>query len=333
MNASPDPASSGAGGFHSLTYDQILHLVEEVLRTRCTNWCRPLNSYINRVYEVHPAAAAPVIVKFFRPGRWSREALLEEQEFLFELDATEVPVIRPIGDAPSSALHQWEGVQFALYPKQGGRICEEPTPEQWRQLGRLMGRVHQVGAAHAAPHRVHMHPEHVTADQIEFILSSGLVGREHRQAYEDAAWETVELIAPAFDDVDFIRLHGDVHRQNLIHRPDEPFTIIDFDDMAMGPAVQDVWMLLPGRPRDCRYELDCFLAGYEVFRPFEPRQLRLIEPLRAMRYIHFAAWCARQAADGGFTRLAADWGAPAYWRQEIDELRRQHHRIREEGAG
>ena len=323
----------GHPDFHHLTYDVVIGLAEEALGVRCSNLCRPLNSYINRVYEVHPEGTEPVIAKFYRPGRWSRQALRDELEFLFELRDSEVPVAPPLGDSPDEALHEYEGTCFVLFPKRGGRICDEPTREQWQQLGRLVGRVHQVGAAHASRDRITLTPSEATSDQLDYILDHGRLPDEVFAAYEDAAEETLESIAPLFDEIPLQRIHGDLHHQNLIFRPGEAFTVIDFDDMAMGPAVQDIWMLLPGRVLDCRFELDLFLGGYEIFRPFDARQVALIEPLRAMRYIHFTAWCVRQAADGGFARLAPDWGSPSYWRQETHELRKQQQEIRDAGGG
>jgi Ser/Thr protein kinase RdoA (MazF antagonist) len=313
--------------FHHLTYDVVIGLVEEILDVRCTNLCRPLNSYINRVYEVQQESGDPIIAKFYRPGRWSRRALMDEQEYLFELQDADIPVIAPLGTDPASALHEYEGTSFALFPRKGGRICDEPDTDQWRQLGRLVGRVHQVGATHAAHDRVTLTPESVTEDHIDYILDSGLVAEEYQDAYQSTAEDTVDLIAHLFDDMPHLRIHGDLHHQNLIYRPGESFYIIDFDDMAMGPAVHDLWMLLPGRLQDSRHEMDLLLEGYETFRPFSDSQLGLIEPLRAMRYIHFTAWCVRQAADGGFARLDADWGTPAYWRQEIHELEKQQQEI------
>jgi Ser/Thr protein kinase RdoA (MazF antagonist) len=286
-----------------------------------------LNSYINRVYEVHREEGDPVIGKFYRPGRWSREALQDEHDFLRELQEAEVPVVAPLAGVEAHTLHDFHGMAFALFPKKGGRICDEPSPDQWKELGRLMARVHVVGSRHEPRDRIVMTPDASTCAQLDYILRSGLIPRECRKDYEAAARETVELIEPLFEDVSRIRIHGDCHFQNLIYRPGESFFIIDFDDMAMGPPVQDVWMLLPGRLQDARREMDLFLDGYETFREFEHASLRLIEPLRAMRFIHFTAWCVRQAKDGGFARLAPDWGTAAYWKREIHELGKQQTEI------
>jgi Ser/Thr protein kinase RdoA (MazF antagonist) len=319
--------SGAKADFDHLTPDVVLHLVEEVLGGRCTNICRPLNSYINRVYEVHREEGDPVIAKFYRPGRWSREALQDEHDFLGELREAEVPVVAPLAGHEAGTLHAFHDMHFALFPKKGGRICDEPDAGQWKELGRLIARVHVVGAAHDPRDRIALSPGASTSAQVDYILRSGLVVPECRREYESVARETVDLVTPMFEGAASIRIHGDCHFQNLIHRPGEGFFVIDFDDMAVGPPVQDAWMLLPGRLQDARREMDLFLHGYETFRDFEHASLRLIEPLRAMRFIHFTAWCVRQAKDGGFARLAPDWGAAGYWRREIHELRKQQAEI------
>jgi Ser/Thr protein kinase RdoA (MazF antagonist) len=137
----------------------------------------------------------------------------------------------------------------------------------------------------------------------------------------------IEMIAPLFSGVETLRLHADCHRGNILYRPDEGYHLLDFDDMAVGPAMQDLWLILPDRLPRARAVLDRILEGYETFMPFPYATLHLIEPLRAMRFIHYTAWCARQKADGGFTRLTPDWGTPNFWRQEIADLRTQRQEI------
>ena len=204
----------------------------------------------------------------------------------------------------------------------------EHDAAEWEQLGRLVGRVHRVGAVYDAKDRVTMDAD-LGQRYLQTILASGQVPAETRRDYETAVNEVLEEITPRFDDVDPIRIHGDLHVQNLIDRPGDRLYIIDFDDMALGPPVQDLWMLLPGRLADARHECDCFLRGYETFMDFDHGSLRLIEPLRALRFLHFTSWCAQQAADGGFTRLSPDFGSAASWRREADDLRRQLVEIRD----
>lgn len=313
--------------FDHLTPDAVLDFVEGALSSRCANLCRPLNSYINRVYEVQLASGDFVIPKFYRPGRWDRDALQDELDFLTDLKADEIPVIAPLADGEGTTLFSAEGMYFAVFPKMGGRICDEPREQEWLELGRLLARVHVVGSARPAVHRVIMAPREVTSMHIDYLLASGVIPAGHRAEYEEAARGVVDRIAPLFEGVEQIRIHGDCHHQNIIHRPGESFYMIDFDDMAMGAPVHDLWMLLPGRLIDAAYEADLLLEGYEMFRDFDRSSLALIEPLRAMRFVHFTAWCAHQAADGGFARMAPDWGTPEYWRREIHELRKQEQEI------
>ncbi len=309
--------------FSDLTPDRVLDLTEQALGRRCASHCRPLNSYINRVYEVQTDEREAYIIKIYRPGRWSRQALLDEHEFMMELQQDDIPVIAPLVGTDGQTLREEDGLFYTVFPRRGGRVCDEPSPEQWRQLGRLIARTHQIGARHRPVARVTMHPEQSTAQQLDAILSSGCVSPDLRAGYEDVVRGMIRETAPLFEDVSMQRIHADCHSQNLIDRQDGTFYIIDFDDMAIGPPVQDIWMLLPGRLQDSRAEMDCFLDGYETFREFDYTSLRLIEALRAMRYVHYTAWCARQAADGGFARLAPDWGSHSFWRQEIHEMEKQ----------
>ena len=313
--------------FSGLSPDRVLQLVERALGKPASNVCRPLGSYINRVYDVQMDDGTWVVPKFYRPGRWSRDALQDEQDFLTELSAAEIPVVAPLRGVDGELLHQQHGLTFAVFPKKGGRALEEPSPDQWKELGRLLARLHAVGEQHAPRDRVQLHPEISTCQHLDFILEGDFPSDSIRDDYADVADDLIERIAPFFDDLATTRLHGDCHRANILGRPGEPFFLIDFDDMCVGPPVQDLWMMLPGHMRDSRVELDLLLEGYETFRELEPGTLRLIEPLRAMRIIHYTAWCARQKRDGGFARVAPDWGTAAFWRQETADLQRQRQEI------
>lgn len=321
--------------FSHLTPDVVINAIEEALAIRCSNLCRPLNSYINRVYELEMdsggyekhAAGGRLIAKFYRPGRWSRDALQDELDFLEELADAEIPVVPPLSSPCGRLLHELGGTWFAVFPKRGGRPLDEPSPEDWTQLGRLIGRMHTVGSEHAPRDRASLHPRKSTLAHLDYILRSGTIGGRNRSAYETAVTKLIEEIAPLFNDSEAFRIHGDCHRGNILFRPGEGYHLLDFDDMAVGPAVQDLWMILPDRLPRSRPELDLLLEGYELFREFPYDTLRLIEPLRAMHFIHFTAWCARQKADGGFARLSPGWGSDEFWRQELSELEKQRGEI------
>ncbi|MBC8145409.1 MAG: serine/threonine protein kinase [bacterium] len=216
---------------------------------------------------------------------------------------------------------------YTVFPKKLGRAIDEPTYDQWEELGRLLARVHLVGEMHLPEARMIMGPGESTRQHIEFILSRGVVPQNMRDEFARTAHETVELITPMFAGVERIRIHGDCHYGNIVYRPGESFYLIDFDDMVVGPPVQDLWMLLPGYAAESRAEIEMMVEGYETFRPFDRRTLRLIEPLRAMRFLHFLAWCAVQASDGSASRLAPGWGTSQYWQTEIEDLKRQQDEI------
>ena len=314
--------------FHFLTPDLVINLAEKALGQRLQNLCWPLASYINRVYELRLDNGESIVAKFYRPGRWSKAALDDEHTFLHELDEYELPVVAPVQLPDGSTLAEHEGMYYALFPRKAGRALEEPNYEQWEQLGRLLARVHAVGAQHPSAERITIHPHLSTRNNIEAVLSLTPPPPDLAKKYEQAATAIIDLIAPMFEGMERIRIHGDCHRTNIVWRPGDAMYVIDFDDMAMGPPVQDLWMLLPGHISESRAELELFLEGYETFRAFDRRSLRLIEPLRAMRYIHFTAWCAVQVADGGFSRIAPDWGSEDFWRREIRDLEMQKEEIR-----
>ena len=317
----PDP--SVPAGFGALTPDVVMDCAERVSGRRASGVCRPLTSYINRVYEVGMEDGGFLIAKFYRPGRWTRAALQDEQDFLRELAGAEVPVVAPLAGGDGNTLHEEAGLVFAVFPRMGGRACDEPSREEWLQIGRLLGRIHQVGRGRKAEHRLTMHPRQSSRTHLEFLRDSGAIPREVEGRYLDTAERLLDRIAPLFEGVAVQRLHGDLHRMNLLWRPGEGFHAIDFDDMGMGPAVQDLWMLLPDRLPAARPEFNLLLEGYELFAEYEDSQTRLIEPLRAMRYLHYAAWCARQKADGGRGLLGDDWGTADFWRRELADLQRQ----------
>ncbi len=321
------PGEPEAPDFGALTPDAVINAVEDALGVRCGSLCRPLNSYINRVYEVGLDAGGFVIAKFYRPGRWSRDALEDELDFLKELHEAEISVVPPIPGKDGALLHNYAGIWFSIFPKKGGRPLDEPAPAQWAQLGRLIARLHVVGARHSPRDRIHLHPQKSTQGHLRYILDSGTLAAQFRDEYEKTVMGMIELIAPLFDGVATLRLHADCHRGNILYRPDEGYHLLDFDDMAVGPAVQDLWLILPDRLARSRVELDRMLEGYNTFMPFQYETLQLIEPLRAMRFIHYTAWCARQKADGVFARLTPGWGVPEFWRQEIADLRIQRQEI------
>lgn len=316
--------------FRHLHPDRVIALTEEILETRALSVCHPLTSYINRVFEVHLEAGGAVVLKFYRPGRWSVDALAEEHDFVFDLADAGVPVVAPLTDAEGNSLFEDEGVWFAITPRKGGRPFEDPDDETWRMLGRTLARMHGVGDEAVPRHRLHWHPEEATLGHLEFILRHARGDARFKRQYEEVVTEMVGAIAPLFEERDLTRLHGDMHVANLMRRPGENGVhLIDFDDMVYGPPAQDLWMLLPGTVEDCPREIEHLLHGYREIREFHLEDLDLVEPLRAMRFVHFTAWCALQRREGGRNRLAEDFDQPSWWRGELSSLQDQRERIRE----
>ncbi len=315
--------------FQSITPDTILELAEVFLGRYLSNLCRPLNSYINRVYELEDEDGERIIIKFYRPGRWSKEAIEEEHAFLLELAEGEVPVISPLYGQHAATTGMFGDILFALFPKKGGRYVDELNREQWQALGRLLGRAHMIGAGARCSHRPVLHPEQSSRSHLQYILESRLLPADQEKEYQRVVTEFIALAAPLFTETEQIRIHADCHSGNLIFRPDEGYYLIDLDDMAMGPPVQDFWMLLPGDRYQARTELNWLLDGYETFRDFDYAGLRLIESLRAMRFIHYTAWCAYQVNADGFAAVVPDFGTRSYWQKEIQDLLDQIQVIKE----
>lgn len=321
--------------FSALTPDRVLDAVEAASRQRCTGIIRPLPSYINRVYTVEMASGENLVAKFYRPGRWTREALEDEHAFVCACAAEEIPVIAPLASSSGGTLGEAGGIFFAVFPKRGGRPIEpaDPGDAMWERLGALLARIHKVGERVPARARITMGPYTSTAADLDYLIDNNFLDARESQRLEDFGHALLEAIAPLFEGSETIRLHGDCQHTNVLERPDTGLFLIDFDDMMNGPPVQDLWMLLPGRLADAREEAERLIEGYETFRPFDRGSLRLIEPLRAMRMIYYLAWCARQSRDASFLKNHPDWGTQTFWAKELTDLELQLELIREVSCG
>lgn len=320
--------------FFELTPDRVLEAVE-TSGLRCTGRCMALNSFENRVYDVeieNESGNTRVVVKFYRPGRWSREQILDEHEFLKDLQAAEIPAIAPLAfpDDGSTLKATASGIWYTLFPKVGGRSPDEFTDEQLMRVGRLLGRVHNVGAAKPAPHRIRINPATYGWANLEFLLK-GFVPSEYSGRYQSAVRSILEFAEPLFAAAPPpLRLHGDCHPGNLLLNGQGHFFFLDFDDMVVGPPVQDVWLLVPGRDAASRASREVLLEGYSEMRAFDRATLGLLEPLRAMRFIHYSAWIARRWEDPAFPAAFPEFGSHAYWADETADLEEQLRVIRAE---
>ena len=336
--------SGGAWGdstqfFFEITPERVLEAVESG-GFQCTGRCMQLNSFENRVYDVEleledGPMQAPLnrrIVKFYRPGRWTREQILEEHEFLRDLRAAEIPAIAPIEfpDGETLKLTPSGGIWYALFPKVGGRAPDELTDDQLRRIGMLLARIHNVGAGKKARQRIELNPATYGLQNLEYLLAKW-IPLEFRGKYEATVREICSIVEPWFKDLpekSIHRVHGDCHLGNLLWNQEGPF-FLDFDDMVRAPAAQDIWLLTPGRDSDTKRQREIMLEGYEDFRALDRSTLRLIEPLRALRFVHYTAWIARRWEDPAFPAAFPEFGSHHYWADETQDLLEQLRLIRE----
>jgi len=308
---------------HQLNEYTVIDIVEPIIGFKLSNICLKRNSYINRVFEIENADTRDrLIVKFYRPNRWSEVTILAEHQFLRVFAEFDLPVIPPIS-LSNKTLFNANGIFFALFPKRGGRALDEFDLDMWEQIGRLIGHMHLIGTENtalkqASTHRVTWSPESVTVQHLETILP--LVPVDYQKPLQTATQNLIRTATPLFNTTPLIPLHGDCHRGNLIFRPQEGIYLIDFDDMVIGPAIQDLWMLLPDEVEACPVEIESFIEGYRTFFNFNQNSLKLIPYLQGMRLIHFAAWCAIQHTEDHFKDTFPDWGTPRYWNEIIKKL-------------
>lgn len=315
--------------FEDLTPHLLIDGVEEFTGKRFTGHTNPMASYINRVYEIETEDREKMIVKYYRPDRWSIDAIYDEHDFILDCVDDEIPVVAPLELNNGSTVGLWDKYAFALYPKKSGPMLEITKDEEWVRIGELIGRIHLCGGRYDAPNRIVLDPEGSTEVFLDNLLSGSLINDANRKPFEEVCRNILKTITPLFSDFEKIRIHGDCHRGNIIQRPGEGLMVIDFDDMATSVPVHDLWMLLPGRLDKCRKEMNLMLEGYEKFRKFDNRSLKLIEPLRAMRIIYFIEWSARQSQDHHFKRINPEWGGDIFWRTEINDLNVQYQEILE----
>lgn len=319
--------------FYSLTPERVMSAVE-VGGRRCTGRFIVLNSYENRVYQLELEDGDYVVGKFYRPGRWTRDQILDEHEFVWDLDDAEIPMACPLELSEDESLGELEGIFFTIYPRIGGRAPDEMDDDQLRRVGRLLGRIHHVGRTDVAEHRLALTPRTYGWDALELLLRGDHVMASHVGRYEEVATELLRLLEPIFEDFQgsWQRIHGDAHLGNVLRTP-AGFVFLDFDDMVMGPPVQDLWMLWGGRDAWALRRRDVLLEGYESMTSFDRGSLRLVEPLRALRYLHYTAWLAKRWADPAFKVAFPDFGTEAYWTTRTGDLAEQLRLVRAELAG
>lgn len=309
--------------FESLSPDLLIDAVESLGFVSDGRFLA-LNSYENRVYQIGIEDDEPMIAKFYRPERWSREQILEEHEFCYELVEQELPVVAPWRRCGGDSLHSFGDFSFALYQRRGGRAPELDNLDNLFTLGRLMGRIHGIGAARPFDHRPRLDSQGFGWDSYR-LISEQFIPDELRSAYDSLALDVlnrVEEILKEYGELNSIRVHGDCHSGNILWRDDNPH-FVDFDDARMAPAIQDLWMLLSGDRHEQSLQMAEIVEGYSEFHEFDVRELKLVEVLRTLRIMHHSAWIARRWSDPAFPMAFSWFDSPRYWSEHILQLREQ----------
>jgi len=309
--------------YAALTPDCVMNALESI-GFRSDGRLLALNSYENRVYQVGMEESAPLVVKFYRSGRWTDQAILEEHAFVAELFEREIPV-GPALIIAGKTLHHFEGFRFAVFTQHGGRAPELENRETLEWMGRFLGRIHAMGALKPFLHRPQLNIDSFGIVPRDYLLTHDFIPADLLPAYSSVAEQALDGIRHCFEragEVNNLRLHGDCHAGNVLWTDDGPH-FVDFDDSRMGPAVQDLWMLLSGERTDMVRQMGDVLAGYEDFCDFDERELHLVEALRTLRLIYYAAWLAQRWDDPAFKQAFPWFNSQHYWQDRILELREQ----------
>ena len=319
----PDETFPEPVDYSGLTPDTLLDAIEQCGYLTDGRFLA-LNSYENRVYQVGIEDHTPIIAKFYRPGRWSTEAIIEEHAFSLALLEQEIPVVAPL-IINDTSLHTFNGYRLALFPRQGGHWPELNTQEHREWMGRFIARIHMVGASQSFSHRPTLDIDSFGFNSYQFLLAEGFIPSHIETAYRTLAEDLLQQITGIYSiagNISTIRLHGDCHPGNILWTDQGPH-FVDLDDCRTGPAIQDIWMLISGERHEMQTQLMDIIEGYLQFRDFDHRELQLIEPLRTLRIMHYAAWLARRWEDPAFPRAFPWFNTPRYWEEHVLSLREQ----------
>ncbi|MDH3326589.1 MAG: serine/threonine protein kinase [Gammaproteobacteria bacterium] len=309
--------------YQNLTPDKVLDVVES-LGYPVNGQFLALNSYENRVYQLGVEDAPPVVVKFYRPGRWSNEAIQEEHDFSYELAEYDVPIALPL-NINGNTLHKVEEFRLAIFERKSGRAPELDQPQSLAQLGRLLARIHSVGSRGKFQHRQKLSNKILGHDARAFVLNSDFLPSYSRESYANITEQLLQLVDASFDEYTlpiYRRIHGDFHMGNVLVN-DGTFCIVDLDDCVSGPAIQDIWMLLSGEKHEQEVQLQSIIEGYNEFFEFDVSELNMIEALRTLRLMNYAAWLAKRWNDPAFPQNFPWFDSPRYWEDHVSSLQEQ----------
>lgn len=308
--------------YQSLTPDFVLDAVES-LGLLSDQRILALNSYENRVYQIGIEDETPIIAKFYRPNRWSSDAILEEHAFTKQLLDADISVVPPF-EINGQTLHEFKGFLFALFKRQGGYAPEIDIPDTLYRIGLNIGRIHQCSGSELFQSRPSLSLEERAEASRAFLLDHDFIPRSLYEAYDTLSADLIKKMDKIWkaNPAKQIKLHGDCHIGNILWRDDLAY-FVDFDDCCNGPAVQDIWLMLNGDRFQQTQQLIELIEGYEEFCDFDPRQLNLIETLRTIRMMHYSAWLARRWSDPAFPMHFPWFNTERYWSEHILELREQ----------
>ena len=317
-NSQLDP---NAQDFYRLTPDEVLDALESVgFEPQAA--LLPLNSYENRVYQFRDYDENKFVVKFYRPHRWSNSQILEEHKFSQQLSEAEIPVVAPMS-IKQETLFRHASYRFSVFENKGGRTPNLDDKDTMIWLGRFIGRIHLLGEAEPFTQRPQLTWEAFAQNSVQYLLDSEFLPQHIYEAYKTTGELIVEYCASIFDSfgqVNGIRLHGDCHPSNVMWTESGPH-FVDFDDSRTGPAIQDLWMLVTNT--EDKQQWDWLIEGYEDFREFDDREFKLVEPLRAMRMLHYSAWLARRWSDPSFQHSFPWFNSTRYWEEQVLSLKEQ----------
>ena len=311
--------------FSELSPDLILDAIESI-GIRVSSGLLALNSYENRVYQFIAEDGKRYVVKFYRPQRWSVEQIQEEHDFSIELADYEVPVVAPLVINEQS-LHNYRDYHFAIFPSVGGRQFEVDNLDQVEWMGRFIGRIHAISSTNTFAHRPTLCIEEYLHQPMIELGTSQLIPDYLHSPFFTILEQVVEHTTERYQSECNIRLHGDCHPGNILWR-DGP-TFVDLDDCRNGPAIQDLWMMLSGDRMQQSLQMSTLVEAYEEFHEFDNRQLKLIEPLRAMRMVHYMAWLSKRWQDPAFPQAFPWFAEGKYWEQQILSLKEQFSALQE----
>jgi Ser/Thr protein kinase RdoA (MazF antagonist) len=217
-----------------------------------------------------------------------------------------------------------------VFPRLAARAVEIDARGSLELIGRTLGRMHAIGARQRFQHRVALTSERLGWQARDALLASPLLEDTMADKYEEVSGALLEAADEAIDavgPVSRIRLHGDCHLGNILWNEQGP-VFVDLDDCMTGPRIQDLWMFLSGSQDEREGQWRELVGGYRQFHDIDEHERDLVEPLRALRMVHHAAWIAARWDDPAFPRAFPWFTSPRFWQEHLSDLWQQLAELR-----